>query len=284
MYKIWMNGKLLDEDKAKIPVYDRGFMYGDGLFETMRSYSGNIFRLDDHINRLLRSMKLFKMRSLYGSGYYKKIVNDTLKANALSDAYVKLIVTRGEGRFGIAHKDSFKPNTVIVAKHFEGYPDWAFRNGLSAKVTGIQNDRSMIAGVKSLNYLPYILARLEAQGRGFDEAILTNTGGCVTEAATSNIFLVKGKSLITPSIDSGILPGITRKVIIDIAQGLPMKVEERAVSVRELFKADELFLTNSLAEVLPVTRVDSKRVGRGLPGKVTGTLHASYRRRVNKNR
>ena len=277
MSKIWINGKFVDSDKAKISVFDRGFMYGAGVFETMRSYSGRVFKLDRHMNRLFRSLDIIKIKHKYSKKYLREAIYKSLKINRLSGAYIKLIVTRGEG---ISYKDIFSPNVVITAKDFEGYPGWMFNVGLSANITGVQNEESITSRIKTLNYLPYILAREEAKRRGFNEAILTNTKGCITEGATSNIFVVKNKGLITPSEISGILPGITRGVIIKIAKKMRISVREKLISRRELLNADEIFLTNSLAEVLPVTKVDSKRIGSGLVGDITKLLHISYQKEV----
>lgn len=283
MHKIWLNGRLYDERLAKVSIFDRGFMYGDGVFETMRSYAGKVFKLDRHLDRLSGSLRKIGIKPRYSKKYLRDAVYKSLKVNHLSGAYIKLTVTRGEGRFGISHKDIFLPNVVITAKNFEGYPDWMFDSGISARITGMQNEKSILSGIKSLNYLPYILARLDAKDEGFDEAVLTNTKGFITEAATSNIFMVKGDSIITPSIESGILPGITRGVIIDIARRLDFNVREKTVTRRELLDSDEVFLTNSLAEVLPVTKIDSKRVGSGRVGDITKLLRISYQKEVIRN-
>ncbi len=293
MQKIWINGKFVDPGRAKVSVFDRGFMYGDGLFETMRAYAGRVFKLDLHLARLFRSLDVVRIEHKYSKKYLHDAVYKTLKTNRLSSAYIKLAVTRGEGRlacrrsytvqagrFGISHEDAFSPNIVITAKDFEGYPRWMLETGLSANITGVQNEESVTSRIKTLNYLPYILARFDAKRKGFDEAILTNTKGCITEAATSNIFIVKDDKLITPSVASGILPGITRGVIIEIAKKLKMSVKDKLVSRRELLNADEIFLTNSLAEILPVTKVDSKRIGSGLVGLITKLLHISYQKAV----
>ena len=279
--KVWLNSKLIDIDKAKISIFDRGFLYGDGVFETMRSYAGIVFKLDAHMSRLFKSLKALGIRPPYSKKYLEAVIAKLLKVNNLKSAYIRLAVTRGEGRFGISYKDKFSPNVVIVAKEFEGYPDWMIRQGLRTKAAGIRvNEYSPLSRIKSLNFLNYILARYEAKHDRFDEAILLNTKGYVAEGATSNIFLVKRKALITPSLETGVLPGVTRKVIIDIAKALKIKVKEKLVSRRELLNADELFLTNSLAEVLPVVSIDSKRIGRGSPGSVTKLLHISYQKRV----
>jgi branched-subunit amino acid aminotransferase/4-amino-4-deoxychorismate lyase len=189
-------------------------------------------------------------------------------------------MTRGEGRFGISYADKFRPNVVITAKNFEGYPDWMFSLGLSVKITGVLNERSVTSKIKTLNYLPYIHAREEAKRKGFDEAILTNTKDCITEGATSNLFVVKNNRVITPSEASGILPGITRGVIMKIAKKMKISVKEKAVSRGELLAADEVFLTNSLAEVIPVTKVDSGPIASGRVGDITKLLHISYQKEV----
>lgn len=279
--KIWTNGKFVDEKKAKISVLDRGFLYGDGLFETMRSYAGVIFKLDEHMARLFRSLKIMKFASPYTKKYLSDTVYSSLKINGLKSAYVRLAITRGEGKFGISYSDDFVSNVVIMAKRFEGYPDWMHFKGLKVKTASTrQNEYSPLAKVKSLNFTNYILARLEAKAGGADEAILLNTKGHVAEAATSNIFLVKKNTIFTPSIDCGILPGITRGVIMKIAKSLRIKVKETHIRHRELINADEVFLTNSLAEVLPVIRVDSKKIGAGAPGEITRLLHISYQKQV----
>ena len=278
--KVWINGKLIDINKAKISIFDRSFLYGDAVFETMRGYAGAIFKLDAHISRLLGSLKMLKIKHAYTKDHLKEVVYKTLNANNLKNAYVRVLVTRGEGRFGIGYKDTFIPNLIIVAKDFEGYPELMFSKGVSAKVIGVTSEYSILSNIKTANYLNFILARSNAQDSGFDEAILTNTKGHITEGATSNIFLVRSSSLVTPSIKSGVLPGITRSVIIDIAKRLKMPVKEKAVSRRELSEADEVFLTNSLAEVLPVTKVGSKHIGTGLVGQVTKLLHVSYQKQV----
>ncbi len=280
MSKIWINGKFFDSKRAKVSIFDRGFLYGDGAFETMRSYAGIVFRLSGHIERLFKSLEILKIRKPHSKKFLSEAIYKSLKVNMLSGAYIRLAVTRGEGRFGIGYSDNFKPNTVIIAKDFEGYPDGMFSRGISAKVIGVQNEYSAISGLKTQNYLNYILARFSAKEAGFDEAILTNTNGYVTEGATSNIFLVKSDKIITPSLNSGVLPGITRAVLIEIARKLRLSVKEKFVSRRELIDADEVFLTNSLAEVLPVTKIDSRPIGSGGVGPVTKLLHISYQKQV----
>lgn len=281
MTKVWINNKFVDIKKAAIPLSDRGFLYGDGVFETMRSYSGTVFRLDEHIERLLSALVSLRIRKPYGKKYFKDIICKTLRINGLKDAYIRISVTRGQGRFGINYTDIFIPNTVILARNFDGYPSWMHKKGISVGISEItQNENSPVSGIKSLNFLNYIMARIEARERGFDDAVLKNTKGDIAEGATSNIFLVKGNNLATPSINSGVLPGITRSAVIKIALKLKFVVKQKRVSPRELMSADEVFFTNSLAEVLPVTYIDSRKVGAGAPGPVTRTIHNEYQKEV----
>lgn len=281
MQKAWINGRFMDIAKAKVSIFDRGFLYGDGIFETMRSYAGIIFRLDAHVDRLFRSLEVMRMKSPYNKRDLKDIIYKALYINKLKSAYIRLTMTRGEGRFGIHFKDIFIPNVVIIIKEFGEYPGWMYSCGISAKVSDMRQDEcSPLSVIKSLNYLGYILARLYAKEAGYEEAILKNTKGHIAEAATSNIFLVKKETLITPSLASGVLAGVTRGVVIEIAKTLRVKVREKPVTRKELLNADEAFLTNSLVEVLPVRSIDHKRIGSGRPGDVTKLLHISYQKQV----
>ena len=281
MSKVWINSKMVSTDKARISIFDRGFMYGDGVFETMRCYEGVVFKIDEHMARLEKSLSKVRIKPPYSKNYLKNAIYNLLEANKLKSAYIRLAITRGEGRLGIEHKDKLRPNTVIVAKEFGGYPDRMFNKGISCRVVDIyQNERSPLSGIKSLNFLNYIMARFEAKDSGSDEAIILNTKGYVAEAVTSNIFIVKSDSIATPSIANGALPGITRSIIIEIAKRLDIKVVEKSISHKELLNAREVFLTNSLAEVLPVIKIDRKKIGRGLPGEITKILHVSYQKEV----
>lgn len=279
--KVWINKKFVGIDNARISIFDRGYLYGDGVFETMRSYAGRIFRLDEHLDRLFKALKIMRISPPYGKQALEKIIYKCLEVNGIKSGYIRLEITRGEGRFGISYQDDFKPNMVIVAKPFGEYPDWMYSRGIKAKVVAVrQNEYSPVSTIKSLNFLQFILARLYAKEDGYDEAILLNTKGNVAEAATSNIFLVKRESLVTPSIDSGILPGVTRRVIIEIAKKLKVGVRERTVSPRELKSADEIFLTNSLVEVMPVMGVNGRKVRDGKVGEITKLFHISYQKQV----
>jgi branched-chain amino acid aminotransferase len=280
--KIWMNGRLVDSAHAKVSVSDRGFLYGDGVFETMRSYAGVVFRIDAHLNRLTGSLKVMSIKPPYSMKCLKKMIYKSLAANDLKSAYIRITITRGEGRFALDLKDVSRPNTVIVAKEFGEYPDRMYKRGIRAMcVNGTrQNEYSPVTGIKSINYMNHIIARLDAKGHGFDDAILLNTKGDIAEGAASNIFLVKDNALVTPSIGSGILPGITRDVVIGIVRKLKISLKEKTVTYRELINADEVFLTNSLVEMLPVVNIDRRTIGNGSPGAVTRLLALLYQKCV----
>lgn len=278
---IWINGRFVDIRDAKISVFDRGFLYGDAVFETMRSYAGIVFRLDEHLARIFRSFGIMKLRPPYDRRRIKESIYGTIESNRLKSASVRLTVTRGEGSFAIGRRDPSAPNVVISARDFEGCPARMYGRGISAKIVKArQNERAPLSSVKSANFLNHILARLDAEKGGCDEAILMNTRGLVAEAATSNIFLVKGNGIFTPSLESGALAGITRGVVIEMARGLGLRVVEGKVSPGRLIDAGEVFLTNSLVEILPVTSIDSRKIGRGKPGEITKLLHISYQKQV----
>lgn len=281
--KIWISGKFVDAGKAVVSVFDRGFLYGDGVFETMRCYAGVVFKLDEHLKRLYTGMRVAGIRPPCPRARLETLVYRTVRANRLQSAYARVAVTRGEGRFAIGHMDSFTPTLVIIAKPFDGYPAWMHDKGISLGLAGTrQNEHSVLSRIKSHNFLNYILARFEAQDMGFDEALIANTRGHIAEAATSNVFIVRRGRLITPALTSGVLPGITRAAVIAIAKRLRIRVVEKAVPYREALAADEVFLTNSLAEVLPVTRIGPRRIGSAAPGPVTKLLMVAYQKEVIK--
>ncbi|MCX5685877.1 MAG: aminotransferase class IV [Candidatus Omnitrophica bacterium] len=270
-WKVWINGRLRDAGEAKVSVNDRGFLYGDGVFETMRSYAGTVFKIDRHLGRLFKSLKVLKIRPSYSKETIEKAVYRTLEANGLKNAYIRLTITRGGA----------DPTAVIIVREFEGNPAAMYRSGITVKIANTrQNEYSPLTGIKSLNFLNHIIPKEKARIDGYDDAILLNTKGDIAEGSTSNVFTVKKNELITPSISCGILPGITRSVIIEIAGRMKIKVRERCISPKELLSGDEVFLTNSLVEVLPVTKIGAKRIAGGLPGEISKLLRISYQRQV----
>ena len=280
--KAWIDGKMVDFKDAKVSIFNRGFLYGDGLFESMRSYNGKIFKPEEHLARLYRSLGAIDIKIPYLKEEITGALYRLLRANGLRDAYIRINVTRGEGRLAIGSRGIFKPTVIIFAKPLTPYPKGMYEKGINAKVVCIRtNELSPISRIKSLSFLNNILARQEAMRKGFDEAILMNTRGHVAEAATSSVFLVRGDRLITPSLASGILPGVTRRVVLRLAGEAGLKAGEASISYKELTGADEVFLTNSLFEVMPVVKVDGRKIGRGTVGAKTALLAAGYKELTN---
>jgi len=268
---IYLNGEIIAESEARIPCLDPGFLYGQGLFETMRSYDGVVFQLDNHLRRLSDSLFMISIDLPYSLKELKEAIKLTLKANNLFSAYIRLNVWQG--------KD--EANVCIITKEFNGYPEDLYKRGFKAKVMECrQNERSLLANIKSINYLQFYLSRIEAEGEGFDEAILLNSKDKLCEGSRSNIFLVKGDDIITPSLENGCLAGITRGAVIDLIKKSKYKFHEKNILLDDLLKADEAFLTGSLLEVMPLTSIDNQGINTGLPGPATLSLLKSYRQSI----
>ena len=280
---VFLNGSLVPKEDAKISVDDRGLLLGDGVFETMRSYGGKVFRFDKHLKRLFDALAVIHLSITYQPDELKDALYDTLKANQLQNASIRLTVTRGQGGRGINIPENPSPTVIITAREFIPYPERFYHEGMKTVVSQIrQNLSSPVPGIKTLNFLNNILARIEAREKVLDEAILLNTDGFVCEGTVSNIFLVKKGTIITPDSESGILPGVTREVIIELALREGIRIEEKKVKPSELKEADECFLTNTLMEVMPVSEIDKRKVGKGKPGPLTLHLMEWYEDLVRK--
>jgi len=277
---VYLNGSLMPLSQARLSPLDYGFLYGYGLFETMRAYSGRIFRLERHLARLSRSAKLLGI-DLESIPDLEKALYNTLQANNLSHARIRLTLSGGEGE-PLPDLVIRVPTVLIVARSYTPYPRQVYKQGFKAIVSRIRrNTQSPASAMKSLNYLDNLLARQEAKLAGADEAILLNEQGFLAEGSMSNIFLVSGNALLTPSEDSGILPGITRGVVLEeLAPSLGMKKIERKIALKELLQADEAFFTNSLIEIMPLTQVGGQNIGSGRAGAVTQRLIAAYKELV----
>ncbi len=272
---VLINGSMVPKENAKVSVFDRGFLYGDGVFETVRIYDGIPFMIDEHITRLLNGLKALRFQRLPAG--LKVYALNLIEANKVENGVLRIVVSRGELVAGIDPSASKEPTVVITAKEGIPYSEAAYLKGFRAIISDIRKDRnSPLCSVKSANFLTHVLARGEATDAGVDEAIMLNHEGFVTEATVSNIFIIKGNSLITPSIDSGILPGIARKTVIEFADGMGLAVSERGVKPEEFFDINEAFLTNSLMEVMPLIEVDKRPIGNGLSGKMTMELRKRY--------
>jgi branched-chain amino acid aminotransferase len=271
---IYLNGTPVPRSKAQISALDYGFLYGYGLFETMRAYSGHIFRLEQHLDRLRCSAKVLEL-DLESIDYdLEKALYDTLRANELADARVRLTVSGGEGDASPDLTGSRGLTVLIVAKN---YVPSSPQKGLTLSASSIRrNGRSPLSLVKSLNYLDNLLALRMARSVGADDALLLNEEGFVAESSTCNVFLVSRGTLITPDEKSGILSGITRQAVMELAPRLGVKVKEAKVTLEELLRADEAFLTNSMIEVAPLLMVDSQKIGSGSAGRITKKFMRAY--------
>ena len=273
---VYLNGSLIPRSGAKISPFDFGFLYGYALFESMRAYSGRVFRLNRHLDRLNRSAEMIGLN--LPDVELEKAVYDTLEANSLTDARIRLTVSLGEGEATPDPSTCKNPTVFITASSYVPMLDEAYKKGFSAVVLQIRRNRtSPLSQVKSANYLDMMLARGQAKSAGVDEALLLNEQGYVAEGSTSNVFIVTADKIITPSLDSGILPGVTREVVLELALSLGIGVEERLVEPEELYQADEVFLTNSVIEIMPLVEGNSKRVGPGTIGSATSKLISEYK-------
>jgi len=274
---VYLNGSFVSKEQARVSIFDHGFLYGDGLFETMRAYEGKVFCLDRHLKRLLSAIRLLRMPISYGYRELEDAVYSTLRVNGLAEAYVRLTVWRGEGGRGLDPDSCVASNVAIIAREFIPYPEGSYKRGFKAVIVDIRQNRlSPLSRLKSLNFLNNILARMEAKARGADEGLMLNDKGHITEGTVCNLFLVLQRRLLTPSLGSGVLPGITREIILEIAKSQGIKTIETEISPSRLKAAEEAFLTNSLMEVMPLTSVDGKMIGTGLPGPVTRWISRLY--------
>ena len=280
---VHLNGSLIPRSQARISALDYGFLYGFGLFETMRAYGGQVFRLDSHLNRLARSAEILGLP--IEALDLKGAVRDTIQANKLSDARVRITISIGEGGMVPDPSTCRQPTVLILAGPYKPYPEQVYEKGFRAVVSSIRrNSQSPLSRLKSANYLENMLAKQEARAAGVDEAICLNEKGLLAEASMSNIFLVNDGILRTPGEESGILPGITREVVLELAPQLGINTFEQDIRLDELFQAQEAFLTNSLMEIMPLTEIDGKPVGSGEPEPVTRRLMANYKKLVPPSR
>jgi branched-chain amino acid aminotransferase len=272
--QININGKYYDKENAKVSVYDHGFLYGDGIFEGMRSYGGKVFRLKHHLDRLWYSAKAIWLTIPISQEEMARQVNETLAKNNIQDGYIRLVVTRGAGALGLDPNRCSDPQVIVIADHIQLYPKEMYENGLAIiTASTIRNHSAALSPrIKSLNYLNNIMAKIEGLQAGCVEALMLNAKGEVAECTGDNIFIVRKGVMQTPPIDAGILEGITREAVIELAGELQIPVQQIALTRHDIFIADECFLTGSAAEVIPVVRLDSRVIGSGKPGPLTKRL------------
>jgi branched-chain amino acid aminotransferase len=278
--KVYLNGQLVDKEKAVISVFDHGLLYGDGVFEGIRAYNGRVFKLREHLDRLFNSARAIMLQIPMSKKTLENAVLATLRANHLKDAYIRLVVTRGEGDLGLDPRKCVKPSLFIITDKIALYPQELYDKGLSVVTSSIRRNISEALNpcIKSLNYLNNVLAKAEASRHNAPEAIMLNREGYVAECTGDNIFVLKENTLITPPTSAGALEGITRNIVMDIAKNkLKLLVKEELFTPYHVYVGDEVFLTGTAAEVIPVTEVDGRTIGDGGPGKTTLRLIKEFR-------
>jgi len=279
---VYINGEYYPKSQAKVSVYDHGLLYGDGVFEGIRAYKGVVFKLKEHIDRLYRSAHVMMLNIPMTKDEMIKAVIETLKRNNLRDAYIRLIVTRGIGDLGLDPRKCQKPTVIIITDTIKLHKTEVKEKGATAVLTWVRRDMVDATSheIKSLNYLNSILAKIEANNAGVDEAICLDKRGFVCEGAAENIFIVKDGKLITPPTVTGALLGITRNRVIQLAKDLSYEVYERDITPTELFTADEVFFTGTAAEIVPVVEINKRKIGNGLPGPITKHLMREFEKIV----
>ena len=277
--KIYIDGKYYSEQNAKISVFDHGLLYGDGIFEGIRAYHGRVFKLKEHIDRLFCSAKAILLAVPMPRAEVMRAVVETCRRNKICDGYIRLLVTRGVGGLGLNPNKCKRPSIIVIADKIQLYPPELYERGLEIiTVATVRNLHSALnPAIKSLNYLNNILAKIEANNGGCEEAIMLNAEGFVAECTGDNIFIVKGDQLLTPPLSAGALYGITRRVVLDLAKDVGMCGAESNLTRYDLFNADECFLTGTGAELIPVVKIDGRVVGTGKPGPITKAFVEKYR-------
>jgi branched-chain amino acid aminotransferase len=284
--QIYINGQFFDKENAKISVYDHGLLYGDGVFEGMRAYSGVVFRLAEHLDRLYESARAIQLTIPMTPKALGEAVDATLAKNNLRDAYIRLVVTRGSGALGLDPNKTSDPQVIIIADSISLYPAEFYEKGLPIiTASTIRNHPAALSPrIKSLNYLNNIMAKMEGLQAGCVEALMLNHKGEVAECTGDNIFIVKHGRLLTPPKDAGILEGITRNAVIELAQAAGIHVEQVPFTRHDVYVADECFLTGSAAEVIPVVKIDARAIGDGQVGPITKQLLAAFKALVHRTK
>ena len=281
--KIYIDGKYYDQKNAKISVFDHGLLYGDGIFEGIRAYNARVFKLTEHIDRLFYSAKAILLKMPISHGEIVRAVIETCRRNKIRDGYVRLLVTRGAGTLGLNPNRCKNPSLIIIADKIQLYPAELYERGMEIiTVPTTRNLHSALnPAIKSLNYLNNILAKIEANNAGCEEAIMLNAEGFVSECTGDNIVIVKAGQVLTPPLSAGALYGITRGVVIELAREEGLTVAEPNLTRYDLFNADECFLTGTGAELIPIVKIDGRVIGAGKPGPITRRLVDKYHALTN---
>ena len=280
--KIYIDGKQYDRNDAKISVFDHGLLYGDGVFEGIRIYRGKVFRLGEHIERLYASARAVALDIPMKEEAMAEAVLETVAVNGKEDGYIRLLVTRGEGTLGLDPASCARPSVIIIVADIQLYPPEYYKKGITLVTASTRRipPECLDPRIKSLNYLNNILARIEARRAGALEAVMLNTQGFVAECTADNIFLIKGGGILTPDPAYGALNGITMRTVSELAMARGMKFTESALTLYDLYAADEVFITGTGAEVMPVVEIDGRTIGEGNPGPLTLRLIEDFRRLV----
>ena len=275
---VYIDGEYYPKSQAKISVYDHGLLYGDGVFEGIRAYNGVVFKLKEHIDRLYRSAHAIMLQIPVSKEEMIKIVLETLRRNQLKDAYIRLVVTRGVGDLGLDPRKCQKPTIIVITDTIALHKGEAKEKGITAMLTWVKRDPvdATTHEIKSLNYLNSILAKIEANINGVDEAICLDKNGYICEGAAENIFIVKNGRIYTPPNYTGALPGITAEAVKELAKSLGYEVVEKNITPYELFTADEVFFTGTAAEIVPVREINKRQIGNGKPGPITRRLMEEF--------
>lgn len=279
---IYLNGEFVTKENAKVSVYDHGFLYGDGVFEGIRVYSGNIFRMEEHMDRLYRSAKSIMLNMPHSKEDFTDLVVETVKRNRLRDAYIRIVVSRGVGDLGLDPYKCPNANVVVIVEPLAIFPKELYERGLDIVTVATRRNRPDVLSpkVKSLNYLNNILVRIEAHLANVSEALMLNDQGYVAEGSADNVFIVRGNTFLTPPGYVGALEGITRNAVIEIARDLGYEMKEEPFTRHDVYTADEVFLTGTAAEVIAVVKVDGRVIGEGKPGSHTQNILREFRAKV----
>jgi len=275
---IYLDGKFVPEEEAKISVFDHGLLYGDGVFEGIRAYHGRVFRLDAHVDRLYDSAKMINLTIPLTKEEFRELIVQTMRKNNLKDAYIRPVVTRGKGDLGLDPRKCPKPTVFIIATSWGAMYGDLYEKGLKAITVSVRRNaaEALPPNAKTLNYLNNILAKIESIYKGGDEAIFFDTNGYLSEGSGDNIFIVKNGTMITPPTLNN-LRGITREVVLECAKDLGIEHQEKNLGYFDLYTADEVFVTGTAAEVAPIVEVDGRSIGTGVPGPITKQLMAAFK-------
>jgi branched-chain amino acid aminotransferase len=282
--KVYLDGQFVESEDAKISVFDHGLLYGDGIFEGIRLYDGCVFKLEEHLERLEYSAKAILLEMPWSRQEISDAICETCRINNLKDGYIRLVVTRGKGSLGLSPKTCVSPSIIIIADHLSLYPAEYYEKGLEIITVPTRrvNPAALSPAVKSMNYMNNILAKMEADRLGYIEALMLNDQGYVAECTGDNVFIFHKGKIMTPPFHAGALRGVTREVVLEIAEDLGIPVIQENMTRYDIWIAEECFLTGTAAEVIPVVEVDGRIIGDGKPGKVTGQFLTNFRSRVAK--